>query len=596
MKTEEPVEPRWEWFGSRAFWEVVGTVALGLILLVGGYTVWMATREPDPQEVFLYAADSFTPGQPVGVRVFVRDGRSHRGVRAADVELALLGNDGTRSWTATGETGKEGFLNVTARLPAELPEGDYTVHLTADSTYGKSEVRHDVQVARSFRALVTTDKPLYQPGQTIHIRTLALAAADRRPVAGRAVVLEVRDAKGNKVFKKITKTSDYGIVSGDFQLADQVNLGTYTVAAHIGDTTSERTVRVERYRLPKFRVDLTTDRSYYRPGETLTGDLSAEYAFGKPVARGRVRITAAQSGKPAEPFAAIDGQTDADGRFHFRLDLNHDFAQLEDKKAAAVLLEATLTDPADHAQQTRIERPVTTRPIRIELFPGSGRLVRGVENIVYILTVYADGRPAKTTLTIDDGRETLQTSDAGIAQITVTPTSAEVTLTVRAEDERGVGAGVIETLPVGPRHESILLRTDRAVYRTGKTAELTVLSADRAGRVFVDVVKDRQVVVMKAIEIEDGRGRLKLDLPADLFGTLAIRAHRVLADGHLISDSRVIQVNRVDDLQIEATVDKETYRPAETALLRFLVTRTDGEPAQAALSLAAVDEAVFALQ
>ena len=48
-------------------------------------------------------------------------------------------------------------------------------------------------------------------------------------------MIEVQDAKGNKVFKKRLATSDYGIAAADFQLADQVNTGSYTVTAIVGD-------------------------------------------------------------------------------------------------------------------------------------------------------------------------------------------------------------------------------------------------------------------------------------------------------------------------------------------------------------------------
>ena len=79
----------------------------------------------------------------------------------------------------------------------------------------QSAITRKVKLVRSFRVMVTTDKPLYQPGQLIHIRSLSLANADMRPVAGRKTVIEVQDAKGNKVFKEIGKTSGFGIfVSG----------------------------------------------------------------------------------------------------------------------------------------------------------------------------------------------------------------------------------------------------------------------------------------------------------------------------------------------------------------------------------------------
>ena len=62
-----------------------------------------------------------------------------------------------------------------------------------------------------------------------------------------------------------------------FELADQVLLGDYVAAVIVDDSTHQRSFRVERYTLPTFRVELTTDKPSYRPQETLRGTLRAAY-------------------------------------------------------------------------------------------------------------------------------------------------------------------------------------------------------------------------------------------------------------------------------------------------------------------------------
>ena len=594
----EPVEPEVRWLGSRGFWRIAAVVA---IVLVGGLIFqWrrVSSLRAGPQEAFVYGQPELTPGLPASYRVFVRNGA--RGVPIANARVAarLVDGEGRAVWTGEATTDGDGMADVAPDLPDDAPDGDYTLAVDARSADGRSTVSRGVAVTRSFRVLVSCDKPLYQPGQTMHLRTLALATADLRPVGGRELVLEVRDAKGNKVFKKPTKTSDFGIAAADFQLADQVNVGSYTLSATMGDTTSERTVRVERYRLPKFKIELSTDKGYYEPGKTLAGDLTAVYTFGEPVRKGAVRIVASEFVEKLRPFATVDGETDDEGRFHFELKLKEDFAGTELRKGdAAVTLRATVIDTAGHKQQKLLERAVTTRPIRIELFPESGTLVAGVENLVYIVTAYPDGRPAKTTLTLmtRDSERAVATSDLGIATVRVTPRGERMAVSVVAVDDKGLRAEATRTIPVGARSESLLLRSDKAVYEAGETAKLTVLSADRKGRIFVDVVKDRRSVLTTTLDVTEGRGELALDLPPDLFGTLELHAYRIMANGNMVRDARLIQVRRADALTIAAKLDKATYRPAEKALVSFIVTRSDGQPAQAALSLAGVDEAVFAL-
>ena len=594
--TYAPVEPEMRWLGSRRFWTIAASLFIFILAGVGLKTLHVVSRHASPAEVFLYGQSELTPGLPASFRVYARNGRNRHPIPGADVRVVLASATGDQLTIARAKTDENGFVQASPDLPDDLAEGDYTLEVKLDSRAGRSQVSRRLAVKRSFRTMVSTDKPLYQPGQTIHIRALTLATADLRPASTRDAVIEVHDSKGNKVFKKRLTTSGYGIVSADLELADQVNTGDYTIVATVGDTTSERSVTVSRYTLPKFKIELSTDRGYYLPGEKVVADLRAEYTFGEPVAGAEVRVTADEFVEQFRTFATVDGTTDREGCFHFEMQLRDSFVGQDLKKGDAIVkLEATVKDKADHVQKKAVDLTVTQSPIRIEVFPESGELVQNVENVLYLVTAYPDGRPAKTRLTVGRDRQQVESSDVGIAKVKITPTTPQLQLTVLAEDAQGVRAQVTRSLRVGVRSDAFLLRTDRAVYRSGETAEIEVWSATRVCRVFLDVVKDRRTVLMKAIDVQGGRGALALDLPPDLFGTLELHAYRVMTDGNLVRDTKVIQVTRVDDLKVAAELDKDTYRPGETALLRFLVQQRNGTPTQAALSLAGVDEAVFAL-
>ena len=93
----------------------------------------------------------------------------------------------------------------------------------------------------SLRTLLTTDKPLYQPGQTIHIRALTLSGAEKKPLSEAEVIFEVEDAKGNKVFKVRKETDKFGISFADFVLASELNMGTYRIRAIAAGAKEEKT-------------------------------------------------------------------------------------------------------------------------------------------------------------------------------------------------------------------------------------------------------------------------------------------------------------------------------------------------------------------
>jgi hypothetical protein len=67
----------------------------------------------------------------------------------------------------------------------------------------------------------------------------------------------------------------------------RVDRGAYTVRCQVEDTTAALTVEVKRYVLPKFKVEVETDRPYYAPGATLKA--TVRQLLLRQVGRGRQR-------------------------------------------------------------------------------------------------------------------------------------------------------------------------------------------------------------------------------------------------------------------------------------------------------------------
>ena len=211
------------------------------------------------------------------------------------------------------------------------------------------------------------------------------------------------------------------------------------------------------------------------------------------------------------------------------------------------------------------------------------------------MTAFPDGTPAKTTVTTKAGT-TLETNDVGIGKVKLTPNTRDLKLSLTARvEETGVTASVTKNLRVGRQQDNVLLRTDRAIYKQGETANLTVLSGSPAKRAFVDIIRNGRSIATTAIDLTNSQGQYALDLPSDVLGTVQVQAYCIQPSGRIARDTKVIQVQRANKLKITATLDAETYKPAEKAMINFLVQSQNGDPVEAALSLAIVDEAVFAL-
>ena len=145
---------------------------------------------------------------------------------------------------ASATTGEHGVASLRFSVP-EWPDGEYRLHVTAETGRTQKSVTSTIAIKRSWRLMVSADKPVYQPGQVIRIRSLALRKPDLKPVAGEDAVFSVTDSRGNTIFRDRGVTSKFGISSADCALAGEVLEGVYQVECRMGATTGRTTIKVK---------------------------------------------------------------------------------------------------------------------------------------------------------------------------------------------------------------------------------------------------------------------------------------------------------------------------------------------------------------
>ena len=553
-------------------------------------------------ETTVLAQRDLVAGTSPVVRVLVRDRAAGRPVASSTVTMLLTYKDRVLARTEA-KTNLRGEVAASLKLP-DLQLADANLKVAVKSRTGEDAVEQTVRIRSATRTLLSTDKPLYQPGQTIHIRALSLGRSDMSALRGAEVIFEVDDAKGNKVFKRRVKTDAYGISHADFVLGDELNKGTYRIRAIVAKAKEEKTVTVQRYVLPKFKVNFKTDRRFYQPGETVKVDLQTDYFFGKPVAGAKVQVKCAKFDVAYVDFQTVSGKTDKKGHYAFQVKLPSHFVgqPLEAGKASAKF-DLTVTDTADHKEQLTRNVVVTGSPIIVAAVPESGRLIDRLENRIYVVTTYADATPAHcdVTWTNPPGGEAIKvrTDAAGFAQLTLTPKPGQtVSMSLSARDAKGaVGKGTIALKPKDKKEDdSIVLRTDKSIYRVGQPVTIAVGSTRKKGPVYVDLIKDRQTHLTRTLELADGKADDRITLDAGLSGTVQVNAYLIGANGVIVRDRRLILVDPADDLRIAIDSDKPTYLPAGEAKVAFRVTDKLGRGVASALGVMVVDEAVFALQ
>ncbi|UCH35294.1 MAG: hypothetical protein JSV65_02775, partial [Armatimonadota bacterium] len=570
--------------------------------------------EISPLETQVLGQSQWLSGSTASLRVIVSDHDSGDPLRAwvrIGARPQPTGEEQPAPLTALhdGRTNERGTLDASFAVP-DLEPGMYELVVQVGAMpLGTDTIKQPLRITKRAEVLLTTDKPMYQPGHVIHLRALALQQPQRLPAAGENVTFEIEDAKGNKVFKKSLATSRFGLASTDFQLASELNMGRWTARAILPHGTAEKKFTVERYVLPKFKVVISPDKSFYLPGETATGKIQVDYIFGKPVAGGEVLIAASTFDIGWSEIAEVHGRTDDNGTYRYSIELPEQFVgqPLEQGKALAKL-DVEVTDRADHTEHAAKTMPVAQDPINIVAVPESRTLRPGLPNTIYVVSGYPDGSPAQCRIRVTAPTDVhvgdrvtriiaqgLATDELGIADITFTP-DGPVAITVSADDGKGNTATREIPLDVAGGEDAILLRTSEAIARAGDKVDLTVLCTRQTGTVYLDAVRNEQTMMTKSLDLSGGKAAMSLPMTPDMVGTVELHAYKILPSEDIIRDTRLIYVKPADDLRIAITADKETYRPREQARLEFAITDQENHPVLAALGVVVVDEAVYAMQ
>jgi len=226
----------------------------------------------------------------------------------------------------TGTTGMNGLCQIDITGPNIQPDV-LIVSLTVNASGQTSTVSRSLwsyywsqQFLQKYEFIITTDKPIYQPGEMIRTRTLVRESdfynALKQSVPGITVKAEVKTPSRFLLFRKNIVSSEHGILLLDFQLDEDAEIGSYFLELTTENSTASYEIEVKRYEKPAFRVNIVPEKEYVEPGTRMKGEIVAEYYFGKPVVDGAVTIEFYWK-EETEPFGTFTGIMGADGKLSF---------------------------------------------------------------------------------------------------------------------------------------------------------------------------------------------------------------------------------------------------------------------------------------
>ncbi|HYO56404.1 MG2 domain-containing protein [Archangium sp.] len=431
-----------------------------------------------------------------------------------------------------------------------------------------------------YLTFVSTDKPLYRPGEQVMARGLVLEALSRRPhPGGLPATIEIRGPKGDVVTSARVQTQD-AVWGYAWTVPSDLAGGEYTLKVTYpwtGEAPAERKFDVRAYRAPRLKSQIEFLRDGYGPGDTVTATLEVKRAEGGVPAGAKVTATALVDGATA---ARVQGTVNEKGLCTVSFKLPANIERGEGSLAFAI-------EDGGVVETAAKTLPILLQTLDLALYPEGGDLVAGLPSRVYFQAKTPAQKPADLAGSVIDlatGQvvAAVRSEHEGRGRFELTP-KAGARYALRIDEPSGIKKTF--ALPE-VKAKGASLRSSEDVVPAGKPVALSVtLSGVRKAKL---TLSKREVEVASSEVGPDGK--VTLD-PKDADGVLVATVWD--DDGRPLAE-RLVFRQPAKALAIEVRTDKKSYVPGDTVQLTARTTQ-DGKPVSALVMLTVTDDAVLEL-
>lgn len=592
--------------------------------------------------------------------LFVADRKT--GAPIADAELAVWANAKPQS---QGKTDADGFVALKTSDIVDTGNGRPTIdNLLILARHGDDIAvltpsdyswEGEGSTGNGLKAYIYTDRPVYRPGHTVHIKAVVRREKDDRLIlpAERSLRLRVMGDSDNVVLQKDLPVSAHGTLATDLTLADDAALGYYRIeivgANGEAYDTSNGSFYVEEYKKPEYKVTVTADQERVLQGDKIRAVIEAKYFFGEPVAGARVTYSVqtqfhywwddydesdASGGEDASDAEGGDaeaadanayyggpelqeqeGTLDADGRLTVSLPTRIEATGRD----ADYRIVARVTDAANREITGSGKVLATYGSFRITVEPTSYVAESGKPVQVKVTTKDYDNKPIQTAVHLnvllshwsDSGRVWVKNNVTAADALTGADGQALVTLNLS-----GAGDFEVQASAVTPERRTVKdstfiwlwggasewyrpnsklqLIADKKVYSVGDTAHLLLVSGLQEGYAVV-TAEGNSLHTRQLLHFTSESQAFDVPIGAQAEPNLIVTA-TVINNDQLLTAQKSLKVPPVaETLNITATPSKPTYLPGEKGSFDVFIRDAKGNPVAADFSFSEVDEAIYSI-
>jgi hypothetical protein len=431
---------------------------------------------------------------------------------------------------------------------------------------------------------VSTDKPIYRPGEMLYVRAVPLNCITRKPiVAAQALpaTVEIKGPKGETVASGIAQLQE-SVFGFSWAIPFSQAGGEYTIHMshpYTGQPPAERKFDIRAYRAPRLKTQIKFIRDGYGPGDEVVASLHAERAEGGLPSGATVTVIARVDG--AEAYRGrerIDGRGNCLARFKLPPEIRRGEGTL-----AMVIEDGGAVETASKTI------PILLQTVDVAMYPEGGELVAGLVNRVYFEAFTLARKPADLTGVVLDaeGREVakLRSRHEGRGRFTLTP-AAGAKYTLKITQPSGIRTQY-DLPPVKPT--GAVLTALQKVTAKGEDVRMR-LAATESGFYRVAIQQREEAVAVQQVELAAG-GSKEVDFspgPAD--GVLRVTVWN--ADGQPLAE-RLVFRQPAHSVHVQLSADAKKYVPGSRASISVKTCDETGQPISAVVGITATDDSIL---
>jgi len=579
--------------------------------------------------------------------LYLADRKTGAPVEKADVALWVGGQ-----LQSQGQTDGDGLAQLAMTGPAArggaAPENLWIIarHGADTALVTPWSYAFGQQSGRQASAFIYTDRPVYRPGHTVHIKAVVrVKKGDALELPqGWTPTLEVTDSNNKTILSKNIPFTAHGTLTADFDLPADAALGYYNIT--LGDTGVEGggSFYVEEYKKPEYQVTVKSAAAHLLQGSAIQATIEAKYFFGEPVAGAKVKYVVhtsthywwdedeqddadaegtdadSDTGEEDDTYGVTEqqeheGVLDANGRLVVNIPTAVD-SKHEDQDYR---IEARVTDAANREVAGHTTVLATYGSFRVSAEPVSYVFQTGQPVRVKVTAVDYDSKPVGTRVHVTAAlvKWDSVTHEKSQSQVAANDavTGADGTVLVELPmSQAGSGDFEVTASAQTPENRTVVGRTwvwiwngagawyqpnaqaqivaDKKSYKVGDTAHLLLVTGLKES--WAVVTGEGESVQWRRLLHATGES-FAFDVPITQQSQPNLMVNAVIVhDNQVMTAQKSLKVPLVErTLTITATASKSQYLPGEKGSFDVYAADSEGKPVEADLSFGEVDEALY---